>query len=706
MKELVFSLLLLSSIQYSFCQDFWQPSNGPFGGAQVNDYLYYGDSTILLATSEGIIKSTDNGNSWNRNASVIKYFYSVSMDSFKVLYATASDAASNPYLYKSTDAGNNWIPINNNFWAEFRDVLITYKDTIIVGSWDNGLYRTFDRGISWENINNGLEYLHIYRTYLLSNGELLVGTSGSGVFRSSNFGNDWVGSNNGIPIGGNGYRYVYCIIEIFPGKILCGTQDGIYYSSDFGHNWVYKSSGYENKRALDIIKDHYNNVYVATNIGGGVYSSSDQGNTWNHIGLNYSIYTLGFDADSMLCAGGLSHGLNRYLPSGNNWSQIYNKGYTPVETNVLSLINNGSLVASTYLWGLFSTTDNGQNWKSINNIGPVKDLISIDDTTIVFYYNSIIYLSYDLGNTWQQIGNFSLTSMFYDSLTQKIYIGIYGEGDGPSVYSTSDFGQNWEFIHSFGPNCWGSWIYSIFVSKITGFIFVNTVCSDPRSGTYYFLYRSTDTCTTWDLVGQDMVFDITENSVGKMYGLSYSKLLISNDSGFTWSSTNLNASSLAIDKLDRIYYSYGGVIRASDGEAQNWTNVGNPLSAEINDIVISKNNFIYLATDEGVYFGDLNNFVLSIEDQQKSSLTFLLSQNYPNPFNPSTNIQYAISSRQFVTLKVYDVLGKEIATLVNEEKSPGSYETEFNASHLASGIYYYQLRTGDYVETKKMILLK
>ncbi|MFZ1279501.1 MAG: T9SS type A sorting domain-containing protein, partial [Ignavibacteriaceae bacterium] len=85
---------------------------------------------------------------------------------------------------------------------------------------------------------------------------------------------------------------------------------------------------------------------------------------------------------------------------------------------------------------------------------------------------------------------------------------------------------------------------------------------------------------------------------------------------------------------------------------------------------------------------------------------FSLAQNYPNPFNPSTSIQYAISSGQLVTLKVYDVLGKEIATLVNEEKSVGSYEIGFNASHLASGIYYYQLRTGDYVETKKMILLK
>jgi hypothetical protein len=83
----------------------------------------------------------------------------------------------------------------------------------------------------------------------------------------------------------------------------------------------------------------------------------------------------------------------------------------------------------------------------------------------------------------------------------------------------------------------------------------------------------------------------------------------------------------------------------------------------------------------------------------------LLQQNYPNPFNPSTSIQYAISSTQFVTLKVYDLLGREVATLVNEEKPAGSYNVEFRMQNLelSSGIYFYKLQAGDFVETKKMI---
>jgi len=85
---------------------------------------------------------------------------------------------------------------------------------------------------------------------------------------------------------------------------------------------------------------------------------------------------------------------------------------------------------------------------------------------------------------------------------------------------------------------------------------------------------------------------------------------------------------------------------------------------------------------------------------------FGLEQNFPNPFNPTTSIQYAISSRQFVTLKVYDVLGKEIATLVNESREAGNYEIIFDASTLPSGMYIYKLQAGDFLQVRKMTLIK
>jgi hypothetical protein len=85
---------------------------------------------------------------------------------------------------------------------------------------------------------------------------------------------------------------------------------------------------------------------------------------------------------------------------------------------------------------------------------------------------------------------------------------------------------------------------------------------------------------------------------------------------------------------------------------------------------------------------------------------YSLSNNYPNPFNPSTTISYSVPELSFVTIIVYDVLGKEISTLVNNEKPVGSYEVEFNATALPSGIYFYKLQAGSFVETKEMVLMK
>jgi hypothetical protein len=106
--------------------------------------------------------------------------------------------------------------------------------------------------------------------------------------------------------------------------------------------------------------------------------------------------------------------------------------------------------------------------------------------------------------------------------------------------------------------------------------------------------------------------------------------------------------------------------------------------------------------------------VTNLDESEQKLTSFYLSQNYPNPFNPVTKIKYTIPSvtlRQaqsdiLVTLKVYDILGREVATLVNEEKPAGEYEVEFNAANLPSGIYFYQINAGNFVETKKMVLLK
>ena len=108
-----------------------------------------------------------------------------------------------------------------------------------------------------------------------------------------------------------------------------------------------------------------------------------------------------------------------------------------------------------------------------------------------------------------------------------------------------------------------------------------------------------------------------------------------------------------------------------------------------------------------------NNFVIyvldvpvKVEKQNQPPDQFVLYQNYPNPFNPTTTLSYVIGHQSFVTLKVFDILGNEIATLVNEEKPASEYEVAFNAAGLASGIYFYKLETLNFIMTRKMLLVK
>jgi hypothetical protein len=104
--------------------------------------------------------------------------------------------------------------------------------------------------------------------------------------------------------------------------------------------------------------------------------------------------------------------------------------------------------------------------------------------------------------------------------------------------------------------------------------------------------------------------------------------------------------------------------------------------------------------------GISNISVTGIKEISASVIDFQLNQNYPNPFNPTTTISYTIPIQGNVSLKIYDVLGKEIITLVDEMKTAGNYQVTFNATQLVSGMYFYKLETNNYSQTKKMILLK
>lgn len=184
---------------------------------------------------------------------------------------------------------------------------------------------------------------------------------------------------------------------------------------------------------------------------------------------------------------------------------------------------------------------------------------------------------------------------------------------------------------------------------------------------------------------------------------SFSAAIFENSIELYWqTATELNNSGFEIERK----------ILKNDQD-DNWVKIG---FVEGNGTTTEPNNYTY--TDKTVFDGKYiyrlkqidydGTFEYSKEvNVDFTRVTkFSLVQNYPNPFNPATRIQYSVSSRQFVTLKVYNLLGKEVATLVNENKEAGNYSINFDASNLPSGVYIYKLQAGEFTQSKKMTLVK
>lgn len=146
-----------------------------------------------------------------------------------------------------------------------------------------------------------------------------------------------------------------------------------------------------------------------------------------------------------------------------------------------------------------------------------------------------------------------------------------------------------------------------------------------------------------------------------------------------------------------------GVFGSAGGKQTNSTH---QLSSTIGESLIGFSNNSSTKSYAGFWYAYIESITTDVEDQLSVPTDYKLEQNYPNPFNPGTVIRFAVPERTMVTLKVYDIIGREIATLINEERDRGWYNQSFDASKLASGIYIYRLSAGAKVFSKKMMLIK
>lgn len=340
---------------------------------------------------------------------------------------------------------------------------------------------------------------------------------------------------------------------------------------------------------------------------------------------------------------------------------------------------------------LFKTTNGGINWNMIWNpqniyTGWVNNILLINENIIyISLYGHIevftlggVYKSTNGGmNFTQCIAGGGYSSLSFINVTTG-WTTVNATSDmaetrNSKILKTSNGGLNWSVQFR------DSGFYSASISNIQ---FFNEL-TGYGTGWKYFVgtvfYKTTNGGANWDTICY--------------YHNKYSSMFFIN-TNTGWISGSANPDSFCIACTTNGGVNWQKQFKNSTYNVSRLKFINNLTGWAI----INYNSIILRTTTGGIAF--VNNISNNIPDK------YYLYQNYPNPFNPSTNIKYQISKNIRVNLKIYNILGKEIATIVNEKQSPGTYEASFDGCNLSSGIYFYKLETNEFSDTKRMILLK
>ena len=406
---------------------------------------------------------------------------------------------------------------------------------------------------------------------------------------------------------------------------------------------------------------------------------------WVHVGLdNYYVEALvkspNNASDNTLFAGTNGNGVFISTNNGIDWAQV-NTGLNNYYIKALA-ISGRNIFAGTGI-GIYRSTNNGSSWILLKTTDSAVESFAIEhsgiEQTNLFALTSLsIYSSTNNGDDWTQLdkpGGWGLTLAVgtNNQGDSSLYLGVGYEADGSGkIYRSNDDGINWSLISQ---------------DIYTHMVYTLAFSSNSNGEMNFF-------AGTWS----DGVFlstNLGENWTQINDGFSYSNYDLAINTFFVFDTTVF------------VGTCYQGVYIWNNDE-RSWNNISEGLaSLKISSLAVSGSYLLAGTYDGGVWRRPLSEMITSLENTSMALPNqFALNQNYPNPFNPSTVISYQLPVNSDVTLKIYDVLGKEVTTLVNEDKPAGSYQIDFNAGGLSSGIYFYRLQAGDFVQTRKMILLK
>lgn len=707
--KILFAMML--SITVVFSQSFWERTEPYY--ASFNKMYFGGGDTIYGTLSSGFSRSTNNGSTWS--APVI------------VNYVTDIAVAPNGYIFlsenqqkmsRSTNKGVSWTikgtGINE---PSCSAVMVTSTGVVITGT-NRGIYRSTDNGDNWTKVAGSAEMsgdTSVTAMATFDGNTLYAFTRTTTInpergyaFRSTNNGLTWTKGTNSLDT-----VAFYKATVSSGGTIYVRTGNGVRYSTDGGNTWGIL--GFYNDYIGDVATDLTGAVYAAINskdTSAVLYKTTNNGTTWQSIKTPYTgISGFGINKKGDLFLS--QDQLYRSTDNGNSWKALP-VSYPNVGTMIESPKHELFVTAGGNAYqNLYRSSDFGQSWNiiytgvvGVPSVGFYGDTILVGDN----YYIGSMYRSTDNAKTFKPLANNIGLGGYVSAIFGTSYNSILA-GTSNGIYRSTNTTKSWVKVHSSSVNSlhqspngtlfarrqWpGDGIYrsidsgSTWQQKITG-MSVTTVRSldiapngDLIAGTEGGIFRSTDNAENWVRIDSQKVVKpygifAAVNKSGKIFmggaksGIN-SQCYQSTNNGATWEQIENNI--LTIDANS----SLTGLFAASNGHLFGGTTYGLFKSTQITTSVSKNSNAV-----PGL---------------------FSLFQNYPNPFNPTTVLQFTIREAGMISLRVYDILGKEVATLVNEVKEAGSYSISFNATTLSGGMYVARLQNGSKTETKKMLLIK
>lgn len=695
----------------------WQQIGSPYPTPNVSYITYHPNDYFYLATDQNEIFRGNDYTEWVKTSTLNTAIKCLIISSDNVLYAGVSKG----YFY-STDLGVTW---QEKQLMQYSD---SYISDIKIDSLGN-LFMNPIKDYSTDSIgvyvsrNNGLTWNYNFfgtRSELSSSSGIEIDSLGNiyfitsrRIYKSIDNGYSWqllsTLSNFIYDFTADVYANLYVINYI--------SQQGytILKSSNSGNSWepiysgsVYKLYSSNNK----IFAYNYSYNFDSTNI---VYSS-DFGLSWQNIGISGFNTNNLFLYNSNILYAANTRGLRKCILNNNNinWTLCFKYNDRFISINDFEILQNNKWFVGTNE-GLYSSMNKGIDWDSSSIFNNTR-LVQRDNLGNIYAASGYLYRSTDNGLSWQVPYEiiWSNPNNVYNFIINDSNEVIVNDGYRTHelyVQKSIDNGSTWTRLWDYFVACDATNINYSFLEIDNGTYFLsyyeNVHCLPSPTVIAEHLLKK-DVNSNWVEIMGNIAYNIYSFN-NKVYFATNNGIYISPDNGNTYFQLNNGLSSRVVKQLvllPEIFIALtGSGIYSSVDNGNYWIRLDHSgLDATINRIYLDGIKNLFACTTNGLYFFS---GVLSLDSNSSTKIKeFELLQNFPNPFNPITKIKYQIPKESKITLKVFDILGKEVAQLVDDYRNTGSYEVNFDASSLPSGVYLYKLQAGNFTQTRKMVFLK